>query len=246
MVWLSASMMCADYLHLFRQIRELEAGGIDRLHMDVMDGHYVPNLALSPDMIRRMRDATQLPFDVHLMVDNPAMYFDAVRDCKVDVVVVHPDTLGTGVFRAIRRIRDLGIQPGIALNPLTSVDSVALLLGEVSRVTVMTVDPGFAGQPFLWPVVSKIGQLAAIRASRGLAFTIEVDGALSGPSLRAAVEAGADVLVLGTSGLFSRSEDLSQALIEVKAEIQHMIGEGRREGGARDAGRGAPAERPGA
>ncbi|NMB25163.1 MAG: ribulose-phosphate 3-epimerase [Firmicutes bacterium] len=197
----SPSLMCADLLRLGEDIKALEVAGADALHVDVMDGHYVDNLALGYDLLKQVRDATHLPIDVHLMVEHPESCIERVLAAGADLCIIHSETTRTPL-RLLRTIHATGAAAGIAINPATTVESIELLLPLVQMVLVMTVEPGFAGQRLVGFTLEKIEQLAALRASKSMQFTIGVDGAVSQEVVSNAASCGATFFVGGTSGVF--------------------------------------------
>jgi D-allulose-6-phosphate 3-epimerase len=219
-VKISPSMMCADLSQLGAQLQILDEEGVDSFHFDIMDGHFVPNLALSPLIVRSLRPLSRKPFNVHLMVENPTLYLPDLYDIGVNCVTVHVETMGSSAFRILANIKTHGSKVGVALNPATPLNTVEYMLEQVDRVTIMTVDPGFAGQAFIWPMLNKIRALRALREQHGYNFEIEVDGSINAQTFGPVIKAGADVLVVGTSGLFSLDKDLRLAVRKLKAALQ--------------------------
>jgi D-allulose-6-phosphate 3-epimerase len=213
-------MMCADLSQLGAQLQILDEEGVDSFHFDIMDGHFVPNLALSPLIVRSLRPLSRKPFNVHLMVENPTLYLPDLYDIGVNCVTVHVETMGSSAFRILANIKTHGSKVGVALNPSTPLNTVEYMLEQVDSVTIMTVDPGFAGQAFIWPMLNKIRALRALREQHGYNFEIEVDGSINAQTFGPVIKAGADVLVVGTSGLFSLDKDLRLAVRKLKAALQ--------------------------
>ncbi len=215
----SPSLMCADLLRLGEDIKSLEAAGADALHVDVMDGHYVDNLALSYDLLKQVRDATHLPIDVHLMVAHPEDCIERVLAAGADLCIFHSETTHTPL-RLLRTIHATGAAAGIAINPATTVESIELLLPLVQMVLVMTVEPGYAGQKLIGFTLDKIEQLAALRAYKNLEFAIGVDGAVSKDVVSKVSTRGATFFVGGTSGVFLKDgTDFATAIEGLKQAV---------------------------
>jgi ribulose-phosphate 3-epimerase len=218
-------MMCADFLHLERDLDLLESGGVEYLHMDIMDGHYVPNIALSPDFCRGVGGASTLPQDIHLMVENVDSFVPMFTALDPAYISFHPETSRHPV-RTIQAIRAAGPTHGIALDPAVTVESVELLLQEVGLVCVMTVSPGYSGQKIVPWTLDKIADLARRRAQAGLDYRIEVDGNASWENIPRMLEAGADVIVVGTSSIFDDSVPREQALSRARRLLDAGGGQG--------------------
>ncbi len=196
-------MMCADFLHLEEEVRLLEEFGADWLHIDVMDGHYVPNFTLGIDYCRALTAATRIPCDVHLMVEHPEAHIEPFARLPGARVTFHPEATRQPV-RLIERIRELGASPGIAIDPGIPVDQFRHLIPLADQVLVMTVSPGYAGQRLLPHCMGKIAELLARLDHESLPVEIEVDGNVSWQNIPGMVAAGAGILVLGTSSLFEK------------------------------------------
>ncbi|AVK99175.1 ribulose-phosphate 3-epimerase [Pediococcus inopinatus] len=197
------SMMCANFSNIKDEVNELDHAGVDIFHMDVMDGHYVPNVALGVEDYKAIRKNTDTMMDIHLMVSNPDQYVNIFSDLNPDIIYVHPDTTSM-ITRTIEEIRKRGIHPGIAINPAISVPQIQELLSLVDYVLVMTVNPGFAGQPFLDYVIPKIETLASLK--NGKNFKLLVDGAISPERISQLAKIGVDGFILGTSALFGKNK----------------------------------------
>lgn len=195
---LAPSLLASDHGNLAAGIRQIEEHGLEWAHIDIMDGHFVPNLTFGPGVVAALRKGTRLFFDVHLMLDNPDKFVEAFADAGANLISVHiePDH---DVAATLRKIRDLGCRNGLALNPDTPIDDVLPHLDDVDLVLAMTVQPGFGGQEFRADVLPKLEQLAAERKERGLAFRIEVDGGVNLETAPRCRESGADTLVAGTA-----------------------------------------------
>ncbi|HBX2195292.1 TPA: ribulose-phosphate 3-epimerase [Klebsiella pneumoniae] len=194
--YLSPSLMCMDMMKLTEQLRFLNSKA-DRLHVDIMDGHYVKNLALSASFVAQIRPYTSLPIDVHLMVEAPASFIPALLDAGADAFSLHPETICREAFRVINMLRQAGKEVGMVLNPATPVESIQHYLHLLDKVTVMTVDPGYAGQPFIPEMLAKITQLHQLKETGSLRFLLEVDGSCNRNTYRALLGAGAQILVAG-------------------------------------------------
>ncbi len=214
------SMMSADLLHLEDCIRRIEPIS-DVLHFDIMDGHFAPSLTCSPDMIRAVRGATSLPLDAHLMVSDPVRFTDLCIAAGADYITLHAETIVTNAFRTISVIKAAGRKAGVALTPATPVSALSHYLDLVDLVTVMTVDIGYGGQKLIPQMLPKISELAAVRAERGLHFTIMTDGGVGWKTYRSMLDAGADMLVLG-KGLFRPEMTLDES-IERWADIKRGV-----------------------
>lgn len=197
------SVMCFDMLDMGAQVRRLDAAGVDQYHVDVMDGHYVANHALSADVVAALKRATDKPVDVHLMVTNPMDFIEPYAKAGADIIAMHLEMLDHPT-RALRRVRALGKKAGLAISPATSLDSFHYLLDELDMVCVLTVDPGFAGQTLIPVTLEKIRQLRQMFTVAGKSIDILVDGQVKEDTAPAMVEAGANMLVVGYSGLLSR------------------------------------------
>ena len=195
---LSASILAADAGHLARAAREAEEAGVDWIHVDVMDGHFVPNLTMGPQVVAALRRATKLPLDVHLMIEEPGRYLEAFAKAGADWISVHAET-AVHLNRLIQNIRELGAHASVTLNPATPLDSLEYVLDDVDMVLLMSVNPGFAGQKMIPAVIPKIRALCRMRDERGARALIEVDGGLHPKTISAAADAGADVLVAGSA-----------------------------------------------
>ncbi|WP_289496681.1 D-allulose 6-phosphate 3-epimerase [Klebsiella pneumoniae] len=182
--YLSPSLMCMDMMKLTEQLRFLNSKA-DRLHVDIMDGHYVKNLALSASFVAQIRPYTSLPIDVHLMVEAPASFIPALLDAGADAFSLHPETICREAFRVINMLRQAGKEVGMVLNPATPVESIQHYLHLLDKVTVMTVDPGYAGQPFIPEMLAKITQLHQLKETGSLRFLLEVDGSCNRNTYRA-------------------------------------------------------------
>ncbi len=202
---LSASMMCADFRRMGEQIRELDASGIDRYHYDVIDGHFAPNFGFSADMIKALRGETDKPFEVHLMVTEPARFVEDFARAGCQLIVVHQEVTFL-LRRLVQQIRETGCQAGIALNPVTPIEPLQHVLADISQVIVLSVDAGFAGQPFTKTVIPKMAALRAQIDAENLDVAISADGGINPRTIDAVVGAGASVLVLGSTGLFGEPD----------------------------------------
>jgi ribulose-phosphate 3-epimerase len=193
-VEIAPSILAADFSCLGEGIRAVERGGAAMLHVDVMDGHFVPNISIGVPVVNSLRKATQLPLDVHLMIENPEQYIQAFAEAGADMISVHQEAT-PHLDRALSMIREHGCQPGAVINPATPVSA----LSEVDHVLVMSVNPGFGGQKFIPGALGKIRELKGIRESYNHAFRIQVDGGVGPENVTELVRAGAEILVAGTS-----------------------------------------------
>ena len=213
MIKIAPSILSADFARLADEIARVESAGADWLHIDVMDGHFVPNLTIGAPVVAAIRKVTKLPLDVHLMVTNPAELVDAFAAAGADWLTVHVET-EPHLHRLIGRIRELGVKPGVVLNPATTLNTLEEILPEVDMVLLMSVNPGFGGQSFISSTLSKIRRLKEQIRQKGLSTLIEVDGGINAVTAPQAVQSGADILVAG-SAVFG-SPNLRQAIESIK------------------------------
>jgi ribulose-phosphate 3-epimerase len=214
MVELAPSILSADFARLAEGIAAVERGGATIIHVDVMDGHFVPNLTIGPPVVKSLRKVTRLPLDCHLMIDNPNEYIQAFADAGADWVSVHYETC-PHLHRSLEMIVKAGMKPGVVINPHTRVDLIEEILPMVHHVLVMSVNPGFGGQEFIPFSLGKIRTLAELRQEQGLTFRIEVDGGVAHDTVAQVVQAGAELLVAGNAVFGSgQPEKETRALLE--------------------------------
>lgn len=213
----SPSLMCMDLTKFREQIETLNRRA-DLYHVDIMDGHYVKNLTLSPFFIEQLSKVATIPIDAHLMAEKPNDFLvDACIDAGASIISIHPEVVHSELFRTIAHIKKRGCQVGVVLNPATPLAIIKPFAHLIDKLTIMTIDPGFAGQPFLTEMVEKIADAKRFRAEQGLAFTLEVDGSCNEKTFKQLVQAGNETFIVGTSGLFGLDHDLSTAWEKMKA-----------------------------
>lgn len=195
---LSSSILSADFAHLADQIRAAEDAGVDWLHIDVMDGHFVPNITMGPFIVETCRRLSQLPLDVHLMIEKPEHHIDAFAQAGANWISIHVEN-SPNIHRTLQHIRSLGCHPGVVLNPGTPASSIAALLNDVDLVLVMTVNPGFSGQDFIPGVLPKIAEIRRMLDAGNSPALIQVDGGINEQTLPAAFSSGATVFVAATA-----------------------------------------------
>ncbi|AMQ20111.1 ribulose-phosphate 3-epimerase [Geobacillus sp. JS12] len=198
MIRIAPSILSADFARLAEEIRSVEEGGADWIHVDIMDGHFVPNLTFGPPVVAAIRPVTKLPLDVHLMIADPDRYIPAFAKAGADVISVHVEAC-VHLHRTIHFIKEQGVKAGVVLNPHTPVEMIRHVIGDVDLVLLMTVNPGFGGQAFIPAVVPKIREVARMASEQNKEVDIEVDGGINAGTARLCVEAGANVLVAGSA-----------------------------------------------
>jgi D-allulose-6-phosphate 3-epimerase len=206
----SVSLMCLDYLKIKEQIEILNTKA-DYYHVDIMDGHFCKNITLSPDFMRAVKKIAKLPLDVHLMTENPNDFIEAVRDAGADWISPHAETINNDAFRVINRIKSMGAKAGVVLNPATPLEYIKHYAGRLDLITIMTVDVGYAGQPFIEEMIEKICLCREWKKRYGYSYKISVDGSCNAATFKKLKDAGAEVYVIGHSGLFSLDSDISVA-----------------------------------
>jgi ribulose-phosphate 3-epimerase len=209
MVKIAPSILSADFAKLGEEIIEVEKGGADYIHVDVMDGHFVPNITIGPLIVDAIRPVTKLPLDVHLMIENPDQYIEAFAKAGADYITVHVEAC-RHLHRTIQHIKSFGIKAGVVLNPATPVDSIQHIIGDIEMVLLMSVNPGFGGQKFIPGVLPKIRAVKAMAEQKGLDIEIEIDGGVNPETAKLCIEAGATVLVAG-SAIYNQ-EDYAKAI----------------------------------
>ena len=197
-IQISPSILSADFSQLGNEIKRLEDGGADMIHVDVMDGHFVPNLTMGPPIIKALRKYTKIPFDVHLMISPVDKYIKDYADAGADIITIHPEAT-LNLKNSISHIKKLNKKVGLSLNPKTSTDIIIDFLNEIDLVLIMSVNPGFGGQKFMPEVLDKIKELKKIKDKENLSFDIEIDGGINFDNYKLAVNAGANILVSGTT-----------------------------------------------
>ena len=214
MIKIAPSILAADFSKLAEEVKEVEAAGAELIHIDVMDGHFVPNITMGAIVVEALRPVTKLPLDVHLMIENPNMYIEQFAKAGADYITVHVEAC-PHLHRTLQLIKSYGVKSGVVLNPHTPIETILHVLDEIDLVLFMTVNPGFGGQKFIHSVVPKVKQLADIIRERGLPIEIEIDGGINEETIIPCVEAGATILVAG-SAIFN-APDRAEALRRIKA-----------------------------
>ena len=198
MIKLAPSILSADFARLLEDVKKVEKAGCEYLHIDVMDGHFVPNITLGPGIVKSLRKDVNMVFDAHLMIENPDNYIKEYADAGLDIIVVHQEAC-THLHRTIQNIKSHGIKAGVALNPATPIETIKYVLQDVDMVLLMSVNPGFGGQSYIPVVTEKIKELKALIDEMNLDIDIEVDGGVKPSNIAEVVNAGANVIVAGSA-----------------------------------------------
>ena len=218
MIELVPSILSADFTRLGEQVREAEAAGAQRIQVDVMDGHFVPNITMGPMVVEAVRRCTRLPLEAHLLITNPERFIEDFAQAGADVIIVHQEVC-PHLHRVIMQIRDAGKSPAVALNPSTPVFMLEDMLSFLDMVLIMTISPGFGGQEFVPETLPKITRMRQMIIDRGLRCDIEVDGGIHEATAPLAVRAGANLLVSG-SGVYNKRESVAQAIERLRNAVQ--------------------------
>jgi len=212
---IAPSILSADFGQLGSEINKLEKAGADMIHIDVMDGHFVPNITVGPPVIKTLRKYTKLPFDVHLMISPVHKYIKDYAEAGADIITIHPEATDN-LQESIKHIKNFGKKVGVSLNPNTQIDIIEKLLVEINLVLIMSVHPGFAGQKFIPNVLDKIKELKKIKDEKNLNFDIEVDGGINFDNSKLVIEAGANILVSGTTIFKNNKGDIKKNIDTLK------------------------------
>ena len=214
---ISPSILSADFSQLGKEIKRLEDGGADMIHVDVMDGHFVPNLTIGPPVIKALRKQCSIQFDVHLMISPVHKYIEAYADAGADIITIHPEATDN-LEASILKIKELKKKVGVSLNPESKIDLIFDLLHKIDLVLIMSVNPGFGGQKFIPEVLDKIKELKRIQARKNLTFDIEIDGGINFDNYKTAIDAGANILVSGTTIFKSNDGDIKKNINLLKSK----------------------------
>lgn len=214
MIKIAPSILAADFSKLAEEVKEVEAAGAELIHIDVMDGHFVPNITMGAIVVEALRPVTKLPLDVHLMIENPNAYIEQFAKAGADYITVHVEAC-PHLHRTLQLIKSYGVKSGVVLNPHTPIETILHVLDEIDLVLFMTVNPGFGGQKFIHSVVPKVKQLSDIIRERGLPIEIEIDGGINEETIIPCVEAGATIFVAGSA--IYNAPDRAEALRRLKA-----------------------------
>ena len=208
-IQISPSILSADFSQLGNEIKRLEEGGADMIHVDVMDGHFVPNLTIGPPVIKALRKQCSIKFDVHLMISPVHKYIEAYADAGADIITIHPEAT-ENLEESISKIQSLNKKVGISLNPESKIDLITNYLEKIDLVLIMSVNPGFGGQKFMPEVLDKVKQLKEIKSKKNMNFDIEIDGGINFDNCQSAIDAGANILVSGTTVFKSNNGDIKK------------------------------------
>ena len=216
-IQISPSILSADFSQLGNEIKRLEEGGADFIHVDVMDGHFVPNLTIGPPVIKALKKNCSIKFDVHLMISPVHKYIDAYSDAGADIITIHPEAT-EDLSASIKKIKELGKEVGVSLNPKTGVSVIKDYLDQIDLVLIMSVNPGFGGQKFMPEVLDKIKELKNIQKEKNIDFNIEIDGGINFENSKIAIKAGANILVSGTTIFKSNNGDIKKNIDLLKSK----------------------------
>ena len=214
---ISPSILSADFSQLGKEIKRLEDGGADMIHVDVMDGHFVPNLTIGPPVIKALRKQCSILFDVHLMISPVHKYIEAYADAGADIITIHPEATDN-LEKSILKIKELNKKVGVSLNPESKIDLIFDLLHKIDLVLIMSVNPGFGGQKFMPEVLDKIKELKKIQTEKNITFDIEIDGGINFDNCKIAIDAGANILVSGTTIFKSNDGDIKKNINLLKSK----------------------------
>ena len=215
---ISPSILSADFTRLAEQVREAEEAGVDYIHVDVMDGHFVPNITIGPMIVKALRPVTKLPLDVHLMIENPELYIEDFSKAGADIITVHQEAT-PHLHSTIQQIHDLGIRAGVSINPSTSVSTLDEIICEVDLVLVMSVNPGFGGQSYIHSCTSKIRKVRTMLENCGSSADLEVDGGVNVDTVKEVIGAGANAFVAG-SAIFNDKSSVAENVSALREKIK--------------------------
>ena len=208
-IQISPSILSADFSQLGNEIKKLNEAGADMIHVDVMDGHFVPNLTIGPPVIKALKKNSLVPFDVHLMISPVHKYIEAYAMAGADIITIHPEATDN-LENSIKKIKEKNKKVGVSLNPESKIDLILDLLDQIDLVLIMSVNPGFGGQKFMPEVLDKIKELKKIKEQKKMAFDIEIDGGINFDNCKSAIDAGANILVSGTTVFKSNDGDIKK------------------------------------
>ena len=208
-IQISPSILSADFSQLGNEIKRLEEGGADMIHVDVMDGHFVPNLSIGPPVIKALKKNCSIKFDVHLMISPVHKYIEAYADAGADIITIHPEATDN-LEASIMKIKELNKKVGVSLNPDSKINLILDLIDKIDLVLIMSVNPGFGGQKFMPEVLVKVKELKKIQNEKNIDFDIEIDGGINFDNCKAAIDAGANILVSGTTVFKSNNGDIKK------------------------------------
>jgi D-allulose-6-phosphate 3-epimerase len=218
----SPSLMCMDLWDIRNQV-EVINNRADMVHIDIMDGHFVKNITLSPFFMEQLKNELKVPMDVHLMVENPSDFIKMVIDAGATYVSPHAETINSDAFRIINQIKDAGCKVGVVLNPATPLSYIQHYIHHLDKITIMTVDPGYAGQKFIPEMLDKIREAKALKEEKGYHYLIEIDGSCNKNTFKQLAEAGSEVFIIGSSGLFNEDKDLNVAWDKMMTHFNELV-----------------------